>query len=219
MSISQPKVSNPCKKFIEFKADAGVFRFWNKEEKKNVEIPYPIRFIVLDELNTIKGFCDQTHSGIYSNEVHSLKHQELHVKTFKGNVSVNGIYEEIKARILDLGGKFCKSIYVGLINGEDLELANFQLTGASFKAWIDKELDASTQVVSVSDCTDCKKGKVQYKSPNWKGLAMPSELRERAVSLDKELQQFLKSRAVVEADSKKEGVQAAPEHEDQEIPF
>lgn len=228
MSISQPKLQNPCSKFIEFKADSGVFRFWNKEKKENVEIKLPIKFIVLDELNTIKGFNDKTQSGIYSNEVHSLNHQTLNVRTFKGGASLKGKYAEIKGEIKDMGGKFCKSVYAALINGDELELVNFQLTGAAFSSWMDKEVDVSTQAIVVTGTEDRKKGKVEYKIPVWNGEALTADELEEAIEMDKKLQDFLKSKKLQDAkaseESDREGVQESPEDAaqpdaDDDIPF
>lgn len=218
MSISAPKVSNPCKKFIEFSGSKGTFQYWDKESKSNIEVKLPIQFIVLDELSTIKGYSDSTQSGIYSNEVHNLGTQDLHVKTFKGNQSRSGKYADIKADIAAMGGKFHKSIYVGIVNGDNLELANFQLKGAAMKAWIDKEVNATMVSIVVEDCTPAKKGKVNYMIPNWKGKEVSRALMDKACAMDKELQAFFKSRKVSE--DTKEGVQAdaKPDGED-EMPF
>lgn len=206
MSLSEPKISNPCKKFIEFSGSKGIFQYWDKETKSNIEVKFPIQFIVLDELSTIKGYSYATQSGIFSNEVHNLNKEDLHVRTFKGNQSRSGKYADIKADIAAMGGKFHKSIYVGIVNGDDIELANFQLKGAAMKAWIDKEVNATMVSVVVEDCKPGKNGKVAYKIPNWKGKEVSRALMDKACAMDKELQAFFKSRKVSE--DTKEGVQA-----------
>lgn len=200
MSISQPKISNPCKKFIEFKGDSGVFRYWDKtkgDKGGNVELKYPIKFIVLDELNTIKGFSDELQSGIFSNEVHSLLDEDLTVRAFKSKGGVTGKYNLIKDQIHQMGGKFCKSVYVAILNDKnELELANFQLMGAAFSSWMDHGIDKSCFAISVSDCSDKKKGKVEYKVPNWKQESVSSSLIEKAIEMDKALQKFLVSKRI-----------------------
>lgn len=193
MSLSAPKLTNPCKKFIEFKGGTGIFQYWDKESEKNIELEYPIQFIVLDELSTIKGYNKTTNSGVYSNEVRSIKNQTLHVKTFKGNLELHGKYSDIKADILGMGGKYCKSVYAALLNRNELELTCFQLTGISNKAWIDKEFDVSLVSVKIEDCSDGKNGNVKFKIPNYKGEAISKELMDKAVAMDKDLQVFLKS--------------------------
>lgn len=191
MSLSTPKIKNPCKKFIEFKGNTGVFQFWNKEKKETEQVALPISFIVLDELSTITGFSDMTQSGIYSNEVHSLKDETLNVRTFKGGLKVVGLYADIKGKIAEMGGKFCKSVYAGLITKEGLELVNFQLKGISFSSWLNKEFDVTTSGVTIEDCSDGKKGAVKYKIPNYKSLEVADILMDEAKELDKVIQSYL----------------------------
>lgn len=225
MSLSKPALKSPVTKFIEFKGDDGVFQYWDKENKKNVKLEAPLRFIVLDELNTIKGFNNSTSSGVYSNEVHNLKTQLLHVRTFKGNISLSGFYLDIKDKIGAMGGKFCKSIYAALIAGDNLELVNFQLTGAAFKSWVDKVIDVNNSAVVFSSTTDAKKGKVEYKIPNFTAEPIAPELLQKAIKMDEALQEFLKKKKLSEIQSKveEESVQEHPEEmnqeEDSEVPF
>ena len=59
MSLSNPKISNPCKKFYRFKSDEKKVVYWDKEfnngEGKNtganIELILPARFIVLDGIS------------------------------------------------------------------------------------------------------------------------------------------------------------------------
>jgi hypothetical protein len=53
MSKSNPKIENPCKKFIDYKGDKGQFFFYDKDKEEQIEISIPIYFVVLDELSTI----------------------------------------------------------------------------------------------------------------------------------------------------------------------
>lgn len=214
MSLSTPKIKNPCKKFIEFKGNAGVFQFWNKEKKQNELLDFPISFIVLDELSTITGFSDSTQSGVYSNEVHSMKNENLHVRTFKGGVKVYGKYDDIKGRITEIGGKFCKSVYAAMITDQGLELVNFQLKGIAFSAWLSKEIDVSNQAVTIEGCSDGKKGAVKFKVPTYKLLDVDAAKMNEAKEIDKTLQAYLKdykaNQAAIESEK--------PEVED-DIPF
>lgn len=191
MSLSNPKATNPCRKFIEFKGDSGVFQYWDKEAKANVQLKMPVSFIVLDELCNIQGFSDSAQAGIYSNEVRNLNDQVLNVRVFKSKISKMGRYADIKGDIAAMGGKFCKSVYAALIHGDNLELVNFQLKGISFKSWLDKTVDLSASAVTIKGCTDGKKGAVKYKIPVYEALPVSKELMEKAVVMDKALQSFL----------------------------
>lgn len=196
MSISAPKLSNPCKKFIEFKGGDGVFRYFDKskgEKGENVEIPLPVKFLVLDELSTIKGWNEALKAGIYSNEVHDLQAEDLTVRCFKQKGGVTGKYSEIKESIMEMGGKFCKSVYAGMISkdGKSLELCNFQIMGAALKPWIESSIDKSSFAVVVKELGSAKKGKVTYSFPIFQSENVSTELIEQAVEMDKSLQRFL----------------------------
>ena len=55
MSLSEPKLTNPASKFIEFKGDVGEFHYYDKVMEQRVQLQMPLYFIVLDELSAIKG--------------------------------------------------------------------------------------------------------------------------------------------------------------------
>jgi hypothetical protein len=218
MSLSKPKLTNPCKKFIEFKGDSGIFQYWDKVAEKNVEIPKPFSFIVLDELSTITGFSDEYQCGIFSNEVHSLLDEPLSVRTFKGRTRIVGKYTDIKKDVAAIGGKFCKSVYAALIKSDNtLELVNFQLKGIAFKSWMDAVIDKSSFAVKVEDCGEGKKGKVEFKIPNYKQADLPRDLLEKAVAMDKDLQVFLKEKA--QSQEIREEVERAPVEQEEAVPF
>lgn len=231
MSLSNPKPQNPCKKFIEFKGDSGIFQYWDKSAEKNVKLEYPVQFIVLDELSTISGYSEDCQSGIYSNEIHNLKTQTLNVKSFKGRISIIGKYADIKGDVVDAGGKFCKSVYAGLINGNNLELVNFQLKGASFSGWVDKVVDVAHKGVRVEKCLEGKKGKVVYQIPVFEEVSVDRALIDKAIVLDKTLQAYLSSyqkeneehepfnRAAIKPCDPKNPDMPAPDLENDDIPF
>ena len=124
MSLSRETIKNPATKFIEWKSSKKAFQFYDKEAEETVEIKLPIEFVILDELSTIKGWHEETESGIYSNEVHSLQNEDLNVRSFKGGDLISGKYSEIKELIKAKGGKYTKSVYAMM--GD--ELVNFQFT-------------------------------------------------------------------------------------------
>lgn len=229
MSLSNPRLTNPCKKFIQFKGDTGVFQFWDKEAEKNIDLKEPVSFIVLDELCTISGFSDEFKSGIYSNEVRSLQDQVLNVRSFKGGLRVVGKYADIKGDIGAAGGKFCKSVYVALIHDDSIELANFQLKGIAFSAWLEKTIDLSLHGVTINKYEDGKKGAVKYKIPVYEKLEIAKSLFEKAIAMDKMLQEYLTSyqknneiEAVKKNLSSSEGSQSHPAEAyqaDDDVPF
>lgn len=165
MSYGKPKPVNPAVKFIDCRGGEGKFAYWDKEQEKNIEVPLPIKFVVIDELSTITGFNDELQAGIYSNEVHNLKKEILSVRTFKGNKGVIGRYDEIKSGIKDMGGRFAKSIYALMITGKEVELVNFKVSGSFLNAWIEAKINTDTYGILIDSFAEKKKGSNKYFEP------------------------------------------------------
>ena len=177
-------MKNPAKKFIKYSGKAGKFSYYNKETKENINLQTPFTFTVLDELSTITGWHDNSESGIYSNEVHRIAHDELTIKAFKGGEIARGYYSSIKDKIKAAGGKYAKVLYALLDN----ELVNIQLTGCSLSPWIDKEFDVHKVSVKFEKTTEEKKGSTTYYTPVFEPVEM--EDMEKAIEFDKELQKY-----------------------------
>jgi hypothetical protein len=193
MSRSKPALSNPCSKFIDYHGDEGVFTYYDKESKKKVEIPLPIYFTTLDELNTISGFNEKFECGIYSNEVHFTTSEVLRVKTLKGGISITGLYKDIRDNIVAIGGKFAKSVYALMINPDKTtEFVNFKFKGAAFSAWLDKKFNPLTCIVGIVDFVEEKKGKNTYLVPVFKQFKLTDEIDAEALQYDEILQAYLK---------------------------
>jgi len=164
-AFSAPQ-SNPATKFIDWKSNEKCFSYYDKEEAKNVLIPLPFRFLVLDELHTIKGWNDATSSSIYSNEVKFISKEVITVKPFKGNEIAKGIYKDIKEKIVAAGAHYTKSIYIML---EDGTLANIQLKGSAVQKWGDFSQKTKSRFadewVKVANVEEGKKGAVKFTTP------------------------------------------------------
>jgi len=160
--------SNPATKFIEWKSNEKAFEYYDKETQKKVAIPLPFKFLVLDELHTVKGWNDATSSSIYSNEVKFISKEIMTVKPFKGNEIAKGLYKDIKEKIVAAGGHYVKSIYIML---EDGSLANLQLKGSSVQAWGEFTQKTRNRLpeewVIVKTAKDGKKGAVKFSMPDF----------------------------------------------------
>ena len=166
-AFAQPQ-SNPAIKFIEWKSNDKCFNYYDKEAQKNVEIPLPFKFLVLDELHTIKGWNDASSSNIYSNEVKFISKEVMTVKPFKGNEIAKGYYKDIKDKVVAAGGHYTKSIYVML---EDVSLANISLKGSGVQKWGDFTQKTRNRLadewVIVAKAEDGKKGAVKFSTPSF----------------------------------------------------
>jgi hypothetical protein len=166
-AFAQPQ-SNPATKFIDWKSNDKNFSYYDKETKENVPISLPFKFLVLDELHTVKGWHDATQSAIYSNEVKFISKEVMTVKPFKGNEIAKGLYKDIKEKIVSAGGHYAKSIYIML---EDGTLANLQLKGSAVQQWGEFTNKNRTRLpdewVVVKTTKDGKKGVVKFSMPEF----------------------------------------------------
>jgi hypothetical protein len=160
--------SNPATKFIDWKSNDKCFSYYDKEEQKNVSIPLPFKFLVLDELHTIKGWNDATSSAIYSNEIKFISKEIMNVKPFKGNEIAKGLYKDIKDKIVAAGGHYVKSVYIML---EDGTLANLQLKGSAVQKWGEFTQKTRNRLpdewVQVATALEGKKGAVKFNTPEF----------------------------------------------------
>ena len=202
MSLSNPdeRVSNPAEIFLEWQGKKANLYYYDKDKKENVKLALPFKMIVLDQLACISGFSDQANSNIYSNQVRNTKTEKLHVKTYKGGYSWEGLYEKLKLDVKSFGGKFTKSIYVAirLPTSKDFIIANLKLRGGSQYEWSEfcnknKEHIAKVGGVSITGFKEEKKGDNTYYIPTFQIEPVSQQsTRETAIEMDKKLQVYLK---------------------------
>ncbi len=195
------EVKSPSNRYFEWQGK-GKFKYYDKTLKDQpskgiVEVPYPFRFIVLDQLVTIKGYSDPDQSGFYSNEIRdkNLKTAILTVKTKKG-LRYSGTYEQVIKELGAEGASYCKSVYVGYFDESNkLVIGNIQIHGAAIGAWIDfcKAQDVMKIGVQVKSHIEAKKGNTIYQIPVFEALPIKEETNIQALELDKQLQEYLKS--------------------------
>jgi hypothetical protein len=193
MSKSNPRLENPCKKFINWKGDKGLFVYYDKETEKELTMLLPVYFVWLDELATITGYCKKHDCGIYSNEVRKTTEEVLRIKTFKGGESLTGIYANIKDKMLALGGSFTKSVYAMLV-GENIapELVNFKFHGSAFSGWLEKKFDPGKCTTGIISYREETNGSINYKVPVFESFKLTPEIDQQAIAMDMELQEYLK---------------------------
>jgi len=196
MSLSNPRQTNPAKKFIDWSGSKGMFKYYDKEKKENIFFEEDIYIIPLDDLNTIRGFDSDNQCGYYSNEVKYLDKEEMFVKSFKGGQIAKGLYNSLK---LPAGCKFSKSVYAALITGDKkntiIELVNFQFSGAAIGSWIDAKIKVdSGEIVKLSSSTvKLTKGATEYFAPEILRIGKRKDIFDKCVNMDKDLQIYLKS--------------------------
>jgi hypothetical protein len=188
--------SNPATKYLGWDTQASAWEFYDKENKKSCTLPSSTAFIVLDQLNTAKGWDDRK-GGLWSNEVRSVADQ-LTIRS-KDGVVATGTWSEVKATN---GIKFTKSVYAMAKVGEGYELVNFQLKGCALTAWIEFQDSIGGQsklegdvVVAIKDVVSDKKGAVSFNKPVFGIVSetLSSEASIEADWTDAMLQEYLDS--------------------------
>lgn len=187
--LDDDRPTNPAKHFIKVKS--GALTYYDKESGENVEVPTPLKFVVLDQFATIKGWSDQDESGYWSNEVKSVGKDTLNVRT-KAGLKESGLWKDIKGSIGIAGAKYHASIYIAAQGRDGMEIQNLSLTGAALNAWIEftKNVNVKTNTVTLAEWADAKKGSVSYKVPVFTSEPMEDGEKEEALGLAKELRAY-----------------------------
>ena len=160
MSFSKPKPQKPFNKTIKWKgSDGGSFVYYDGQNNIEIEID---EFIVLDELFSISGWNDDKNKGVWSNEVSDLKREEMAVR-IGNDVSVKGVYGDVKDKVKSIGGKFTNVVYA--LIGE--ELVRILFSGSGCSGWIGKEFNPASERCGVkfSGAEEGKKGAVVFFTP------------------------------------------------------
>jgi len=167
--------NNPALKILEWKSEKKCFQYYDKEKKENVEVHLPLKIQFLEDFHTIKGFSDSENTGIYSNEIKFTSKDVLNVKTFSGKEIANGLYNDIRLKIIDAGGKYHKSLYCIL----DGEIVNISIKGSVVSAFSlfssgDKKMNIQgnsnrfeSHFIEINDFKEMKKGATKYTVPNF----------------------------------------------------
>jgi hypothetical protein len=237
MSRSNPQgnAPNPAVRWFEWNGEHGAVRFFDREKKQAMECALPFTFLVLDELASVRGWHDQSDSGIYSNEVRDTRTDLLVVKAFKGGTIAEGLYKDIKDRANSAGGQFVTNCYIAFKNGGGkLSIGSLRLKGAALNAWVDfRKANRSALyegAISITKFTEGKKGRITFRVPTFEAKAISSETQAEAVGLDRELQAWLegyfKRKTSDQSDAQRgddSGYQPEPEDNgppvDDDIPF
>jgi len=189
--------SNPSQRFLEWGGKKTLLSYWDKEQEKNIEVPIPFTFLLLEELSTITGYSQSEKSGIYSNEVKSTKTEELEVKYFKGGTIDKGLYENIKYKVKSLSGKYTKSLYIAMKIDGVLQIGNIKLSGAGNGAWIDfcsntDQKQRMSKAICIAETKVETKGENTYQVPVFQLKETTPETDAQAIELDKQLQAYFK---------------------------
>ena len=207
MSRANPSDSapNPAARWFEFDGSNGTVRYYDKEQKKNVDLGSKFTFILIgDPLACIRGWHDASDSGIYSNEVRDTRQETFVVKAFKGGILAEGLYAAIRDRVKAMGGHFVANLYCGFKNEKgELTIGSIQFKGAALNAWVDFQKECPTdkknvklywtKAVKINGFVEGKKGTIKFRVPKFELADITDKTNTEALTLETVLQAYLKS--------------------------
>lgn len=200
MSRSNPTdyTENPAKRFFDWAGGEGKLVYYDREQKTNIEVPLPFRFLILDEVATVGGGFDNgdNYVGYWSN---AIRPRDAKVMPFRVRSTVNGkhrnegvgIWSDIKSQLT--GAKYIKGLYIAFFEGEDLQLGYLKIRGAAMKPWIDltdEHKNIYAGAFAITDKKEAKKGTNVYLEPV---LSFTDQVKEAtnnaAFAIDKDVLQ------------------------------
>ncbi len=190
------EIVNPAKFFYEWVGSKGCLKYFDKsigEKGEQVMVQLPFTFLVLDRLSSIRGFSDDDQSGFWSNEIRDIKKEKFTVRTKKGIVATD--YYSNLAPVLNLGACYSQSVYIAVKDKDGkLRICNFAIHGSAIGEWINlcKGKDIYKYAVTIASAAPMKKGATSYFIPVFKlNPVIAPDTEQKAVELDKELQEYL----------------------------
>tara|TARA_Y100000401_G_C8300053_1_gene213543 strand:+ start:488 stop:1144 length:657 start_codon:yes stop_codon:yes gene_type:complete len=218
MSLSRPVVisTNPISGYIKWKGSKGQWEGYFPSSKERDSLGSNIKFVVLDQLNSVGLFQGLNKPEYSSNEVKDLQREKFIVwskQNGETKILHEGLYSDIQTDTKAKGIKFRKVIYgMSLFKADEIvegDIIKIELEGSSMKPWFELSVKDG-DVIEVVD-TKHITGAITYYEPVYKKESLSAEATELARQADEELQEYLDS-------FKKNEIQES-ESKEEEIPF
>lgn len=196
------RTETPVVANIFFNGELGKFSCLYGEDAELTELPFPLRFIVVDDgahRVTGKKGLDKDSPKWKSTLAH--EHYGTSMKVWLDNapdkIEGNGTWAGMKGNLYPLGARYTKLIFVITDMGKGKVLACLQLKGRAFSAWI----DATRDINPCGDISFVVKGTKEMKGDKGKPSLVPvfetakltEETKKIAEAADVVLQGWLKA--------------------------
>ena len=136
------RTESPVQAHIFFNGDLGKFSVMQGEDSGLQELPFPLRFIVVDDgahRITGKKDLDRDSPKFKSNIAHDAYSTRLRVWLDNDPETIlgEGTWGSMSARLAPLGAKYTKLLFILTDLGQGKILACMHLKGRAFSAWVD----------------------------------------------------------------------------------
>ena len=158
------------KKVLKFKSSTKTFQYWDKDQQKVIDIKLPIKFSFVANSAKFTGFHKTDETPIYSNEIHSLKEDQLTVKTSKWWLIAIWLYADVKTQVNNLGWKYTTVIYwLWISEGIKDELFKMEISWAALSSLINDKIKLKWDIW-ISELWEGKKWVNKYSFPIFENL-------------------------------------------------
>lgn len=130
---SSTKIKSPLKCYVQYGAKKGQFEYWDGEKVVSFD---ELEMVLMDDRKCITGYNKKRGKRIISNRVQSVVKEPLTVRC-GDDVIAEGMYEQIKDKVVVNGGKFTNELFaLAKIDGEFVPVS-ICFAGSANGCWID----------------------------------------------------------------------------------
>lgn len=172
------KIKSPLKYYVRYAAEKGQFEYWDGEKAVHFD---ELEMVLLDDRKCITGYNEKRKTRITSNRVQSTAKETLRVRCGE-EILAEGLYNDIKDKIVVSGGKFTNEIFAMVKIGGEFVPASIQFAGVANGCWIDF-LDQSggkyalyRSMVRAVKGEHTKKGRSEFYTVAFETAQLPADL-------------------------------------------
>lgn len=195
---NKQQLNDPATKILRWTSEKGCFQVYDRESGEKNDLNIPVSFVVLDELQTVKGWSAKYDSGIYANLWRSNEPGFFKVRVNQGggnDFPITGHWKTIKDRVENEGGKWVKVIYAMMkAKAGGYETVRIDLHGvvAYLFGQIKGSMDGAIVIKETFvDEKLKKKLRKEFLFPKFEKMKINEDVEEQAILKDRELQDYL----------------------------
>jgi hypothetical protein len=195
---NQQQLNDPATKILRWTSEKGCFQVYDRESGEKNDLKIPVSFVVLDELQSVKGWSTKYDGGIYANLWRGNEPGFFKVKVNQGggnDFPIVGHWKSIKDRVENEGGKWVKVIYAMMKSksgGYETVRIDLHGTVAYSFGLIKGSMDGAIVIKETYvDEKLQKKLRKEFLFPKFEKMKINDDVEQQAIIKDKELQEYL----------------------------
>lgn len=204
-NTSTSEIKHPTTIWTKWSGKDWVFKWWNRDEEKEITLKLPEEFIVVAEGMWVEGFNDWP---IMSNEFFDAKNDIVRVRDLKNkNTMYVGPWAEIKDKVKAAGFPLWKHLHV-IFPGEEW-IKTLKLKWTAWVSWSDfntiNQWAPANYRIKITWTVKGKKGATTFVTPKFElGTALSDEDKTLQAKYGKEIQDYYMASKVSKEEVKAE---------------